>query len=267
MSVTISPTNSRLGFATRPQVFANGVDVVAIKVRVRDADNAPVASRVVQLFPDNTHTIIQQPAPTDATGVAIGYAKSSTQGPVTFRARVFPDVPEADVPLDHDSPGAVWIEETATANFYSRDIEPAPRLTTTARNVHLTWHVSRYYMNDIDGIRLRIEADDSNLMPTKIFAYQMLPVKPGEFEPVGAFDHVCSSVDLEEYPEDAPAPNSRPAWFRLDYVDVLLRSREEVREFINSVLEDVQILKNTLDITEELVPVGDVWIGTPPETP
>ena len=268
MSVNISPTNSRLGFATRPQVFANGLDVVAIKVRVRDENNAPVASRVVQLFPDDKDTIVQQPEPTDATGTAIGYAKSSKVGPVTFRARVLPDVLPVEVTLDeNNSPGAVWVEETATANFYSRDIEPAPRLAPSARNVHLTWHVSRYYMNDIDGIRLRIEADDANQMPTKIFAYQMLPVKPGEFEPVGAFDHVCSSVDLEEYPEDAPAPNSRPAWFRLEYVDVLLRSREEVREFINSVLEDVQILKNTLDITEELVPVGDVWIGSPPEAP
>jgi len=78
---------------------------------------------------------------------------------------------------------------------------------------------------------------------------------------------VCSAVDIEEYPEDEPLANSRPQWFRLDYVDVLLRSREEVREFINSVLEDVQILKNTLDITEDLVPNGDVWVGTPPEAP
>ena len=92
-----------------------------------------------------------------------------------------------------------------------------------------------------------------------------MPVKPGETESVGAFDHVCSSVDLEEYPEDVPGTNNRPAWFRLNYVDVLLRSREEVREFINSVIEDVNTLKNTLDIAEELLPAGDLWIGTEPD--
>lgn len=265
MPVTVSPTNSKLSFATKPQVFANGIDIVAIKVKVRSTTNAPIPSRAVEITTAVEGVVISQPEPTDETGIAIGYAKSTTQGPVTFRARVLPDIPD---PADtQPSPGDVWIENTVTANFYSRDIEPAPQLQATARNVHLTWSVSRYHMNNVDGIRVRIEADDSNLMPTKIFAYQMLPFKPGEFEQVGAFDHVCSAVDIEEYPEDEPLANSRPQWFRLDYVDVLLRSREEVREFINSVLEDVQILKNTLDITEDLVPNGDVWVGTPPEAP
>ena len=93
----------------------------------------------------------------------------------------------------------------------------------------------------------------------------MLPVKPGSTQSVAAFDHICSSVDLEEYPEDEAVPNSRPAWFRLNYVDVMVRSREEAREFINSILEDVKLLKNTLDTADELVPGGDTWIGPPPE--
>lgn len=93
----------------------------------------------------------------------------------------------------------------------------------------------------------------------------MQPVKPGSTQQIAAFDHVCSSVDLEEYPEDEAVPNSRPAWFRLNYVDVMVRSREEAREFINSILEDVQLLKNTLDIADNLLPGGDAWIGTPPD--
>lgn len=259
MSVIISPTNSKISFAARPIVRANNTDVVALKVRVKDSNNNPVANRVVEIFTDAPGVTITQPQPTDSAGLTIGYAKSNTVGPAAFQARIFP----VDEPTN--SNGAVTIANTATANFYDQDIDPEPPAPPSARNIHLTWNVSRYYMNNIDGIRVRIEADDANLMPTKIFAYQMLPVKPGESDRVGAFDHVCSSVDLEEYPEDAPLPNSRPPWFRLDYVDVLLRSREEVRSFINSVIEDVQILKNTLDITEELVPAGDFWIGTPPE--
>jgi hypothetical protein len=254
----ISPTNSKLSFATKPQVFANNVDTVALKVRVRNAANQPVKDRRVRIISNEPNTIISQPQLTDINGVAIGYAKTAIAGPVTFTATVLPDP-------SNEREGAVDIENTVTANFYSRDIEPAPQLQNTQRNIHLTWSVSRYQTNDIDGIRVRIEADDANLMPIKIFAYQMMPVKPGEFERVGAFDHVCSAVDLEEYPEDVPVPNSRPEWFRIEYVDVLLRSREEVREFIKSVVEDVHILKNTLDITEELLPAGDMWIGTPPE--
>jgi hypothetical protein len=236
---------------------------VAIKVRVKDTNNNPVPSRVVQISTETAGVTITQPEPTDATGLAIGYAKSNSVGPVVFRARVLADVPDPANP--GNLTGAVWVNNTATANFYDGDIDPTPPLEPSARNVHLTWSVSRYFMNSIDGIRVRIEADDSNLMPTKIFAYQLMPVRPGESEGVGAFDHVCSAVDIEEYPEDAPLVNSRPQWFRMDYVDVLLRSREEVREFIKSVVEDVQILKNTLDITEDLVTAGDVWVGIAPE--
>ena len=87
--------------------------------------------------------------------------------------------------------------------------------------------------------------------------------KPGGTQQVATFDHICSAVDIEEYPEDAALPNSRPAWFRMDYVDVMVRSREEAREFINSVLEDVKLLKNTLDIADDLLPGGSAWIGLP----
>jgi hypothetical protein len=175
--------------------------------------------------------------------------------------------PEAIAELAQSSAGAVWLEDTLTIHFYDRDIDPKPALAVvTERNVRIQWSTSRYFMNDIDGVRVRIEATESTLMPTKIFAYQMLPVRPGSDEQVATFDHVCSSVDLEEYPEDEAEPNSRPAWLRVDYVDVFLRSREEVRAFVNSVLEDIQILKNTLDIAEELLPGGDVWIGAHVET-
>jgi hypothetical protein len=262
MPAAVSPTNSKISFATKPHVRANDVDVIAIKVRVKDINNAVIPSRAVEIFTDAPNVTITQPQPTDNAGLAVGYARCSAVGPVVFRARVLPDV---DPQIPGNSAGAVTITNTATANFYDETLEPEVPPTASLRNVHLTWSVSRYLAYQTDGIRVRIEAEDSNLMPTKIFAYQMLPVRPGEEDRVGTFDHVCSPVDLEEYPEDQPLPNSRPAWFRLDYVDVLLRSRAEVKAFINSVVEDVRALKTTLDITEDLVPDGDLWIGTPPE--
>lgn len=258
MPAIISPTNSRISFATRSNVFADNNTLVAIKVVVRDTNNQPVAGRVVEITTTALGVVITQPNPTDTTGTAIGYAKSPVAGVAVFRGRVMPDQ------LDDGNNGAIWVANTATANFYAKEIEPVPQLQATGRNVHLSWSVSRYVANNTDGIRVRIEADAATLMPTKIFAYQLLPVRPGASEPVGMFDHICSPVDLEEYPEDAPLLNSRPQWFRLNYVDVLLRSREETREFINSVVEDVKILKDTLDITENLVPDGDLWIGLPP---
>jgi hypothetical protein len=163
--------------------------------------------------------------------------------------------------------GVIELPDTLGLNFYTPDISPPPPAPNNGRRVKLTWQVSRYNYETTDGIRVRITASDAAQMPSKIFAYQMLPLKPGADERVGAFDHVCSPTDLEEYPEDDPIVNARPAWFRLDYVDVLLRARAEVKEFIESVIDDVQRLKTTLDIADSLLPGGEAWVGEPPATP
>jgi hypothetical protein len=75
---------------------------------------------------------------------------------------------------------------------------------------------------------------------------------------------VCSPTDLEEYPEDEPIPEQRPEFFRLDYIDVVLRSRSEVHAFIRDVAEDVYTLKRTLDLTDRMLPGGEIWIGGEP---
>lgn len=273
---TFSPTNSKLFHGNRPFVLANGKDAAAIKIRLRDNENAPIAWRQVELVATGENVIVSQPGLTQADGTAVGYISATTPGVINVRARTLTSnmgtmvdeqqlsTPEALQQIANSSAGTEWFDEPITVTFFSRDIEPSLPIQETGRNVHLEWSVSRYDINDIDGIRLRITATEATGMPTKIFAYQMLPVRPGGTEQVAAFDHVCSSVDLEEYPEDQAVPNSRPAWFRLNYVDVMVRSRDEAREFINSVLEDVQMLKNTLDIADELLPGGDAWIGTPP---
>ena len=264
----ISATFSRVFYGNRPLVLANGVDGAAVKVRVKNVANEPMQEMQVELVTDRD-VLVVQPGLTNAEGLAIGYVRADTPGPVRLRCRVLNSprnlqttTAEAIQGLAESSAGAVWLEDTLTINFYDREIDPKPTLAVVSeRNIHIQWAVSRYYMNDIDGIRVRIEADEATAMPTKIFAYQMLPVRPGSDEQIATFDHVCSVVDLEEYPEDEAAPNSRPAWLRTNYVDVFLRSQEEVRAFVTSVLEDVQILKNTLDIGDELLPGGDVWIG------
>lgn len=150
-------------------------------------------------------------------------------------------------------------------NFAS-PVMPITGTTPSDRRIHLTWYVSRYNFHQTDGVRVRIEATDANRMPNKVFAYQMLPLKPNETERVGAFDHVCSPVDLEEYPEDEPISTHRPAWFRLNYVDVVLRSRTEVYAFIRDVAADVYNLRETLEIMDRIVPAGEIWFGGEPSS-
>lgn len=161
--------------------------------------------------------------------------------------------------------GIIELPDTLSLNFYDPEIAPPPPQPNNGRRIKLSWEVSRYNFHDTDGIRVRITATDAALMPAKVFAYILLPMKPTAAERVGAFDHVCSPTDLEEYPEDTPLPNARPEWYRLDYVDVLLRSRGEVNDFIKNVTEDVQRLKDTLDLVDDLLPGGETWIGSAPE--
>lgn len=167
-------------------------------------------------------------------------------------------------PPDNDDE-IIEIPDTLDLTFYTLDTDIDPPPPGSTRRVKLTWTVSRYRFGDnVDGIRVRIEATNAVLMPDTVFAYLMLPLRPGQTTGTGAFDHVCSPTDLEEYPETEPLPNSRPAWFRLNYVDVLLRSRAEVKAFIRDVTEDVQNLKKTLDLMDTLLPGGFVWIGPAP---
>lgn len=167
-------------------------------------------------------------------------------------------------PPDNDN-AAIELPDTLDLDFYSPIIALDSPPPNNGRHIRVVWTVSRYVYGDgTDGIRVRITTADAALMPNKVFAYLMSPLRPGETTGTGAFDHVCSPADLEEYPEDVPYENSRPAWFRLDYVDVLLRSRAEVKAFIQDVIEDVQRLKKTLDVMDDLLPGGELWIGQAP---
>jgi hypothetical protein len=136
------------------------------------------------------------------------------------------------------------------------------------RRIRLKVYQSRYRLmgdvNVIDGVRLRIEASDAEDMPNKIFAYLLMPMKPSTLERVGNFDHVCSPVDLEEYPEDEPLANVEPAFFRLDYIDIEVRSQTELDKWLQDITADVDSLKASLDIMDDVELVREIWIGPPP---
>lgn len=130
-----------------------------------------------------------------------------------------------------------------------------------ARGIRITWAASRYIFGRHDGVRLRIDATAACEMPDKIFAYRMLPINPATGEQAAFFSHICSPVDLEEYPADEPIAGHRPQWLRLSYVDVQLRSIIESNNLLEAVIEDVRRLKSTLDTMAVLEPAGVEDIG------
>jgi len=130
-----------------------------------------------------------------------------------------------------------------------------------ARSIKIRWASSHYVLGKDDGVRVRFDVVCASNMATKVFAYRMLPRSPnGGLE--GFFSHICSPVDIEEYPADGPVAGSSPEWFRLSYVDVMVRSVEEAEDFIAIVREDVRRIVDTLNKMDTIFPGGTEVIGS-----
>lgn len=138
--------------------------------------------------------------------------------------------------------------------------EASSESETPERSIHISISVSRYVANQIDGVRVRIDADDAVDVTTKVFAYITLPLDPQTGERAAVFDHVCSPADLEEYPADVPIPGVTPEWLRLDYVDVIVRSWDEAVDLITQVKSDLKSLCATLNIMDTVTPLEAVWV-------
>lgn len=86
----VSPRNSKLLYGTRPHAVADGVAAIAVKVKLLDSTDRPVAGVQVELYADRDGVTIEQPGLTDAAGIAIGLVRASTPGPVEISCAVVP---------------------------------------------------------------------------------------------------------------------------------------------------------------------------------
>jgi hypothetical protein len=125
-----------------------------------------------------------------------------------------------------------------------------------------------YVPNVVDGFRFTIQITGATQMPTKIFRYRLVPTKiqpavnqpPTAIEYLGTLDGVCSPADLEDFPEDWPVQNARPPWYRLDYVDLIVRSRSIADQAYQAILFEVQSLVDTLYLMNQQVAAPPVTI-------
>lgn len=129
-----------------------------------------------------------------------------------------------------------------------------------ARGLTISWACSRYRVGRDDGYRMRITVEACD-MTDKVFAYRTLPKNPYTGTLWGHYDHVCSPVDLEEFPETEPDPDDQEGWFRLNVADVLVRSRAEADDWLSLVRTDLRRLVTTLNLTDTLIPTGSETIG------
>lgn len=133
--------------------------------------------------------------------------------------------------------------------------------------IKLSIATARWVQGDSEGMRLRVEVAEAYNVSDKIFAYRLLPTDPTTGVSAGSFSHVCSPADLEDYPENAPTGNTVPAWYRLNYVDLLLHSAEEAETMKTQIQEDVQLLIDQLNALASLQPSDEVDLGDVPPPP
>lgn len=126
-----------------------------------------------------------------------------------------------------------------------------------ARKIKIRWATSRYIVGRDDAIRVRIEVVCADGMEEKLFAYRMLPKSPQTGSTRGFFSHICSPADFSDFPEDEPIATHVPPWFRLSYVDVLVRSETESEAFIEDVRSDIRRLIRSLQAIDNVFLTGE----------
>lgn len=127
------------------------------------------------------------------------------------------------------------------------------------RSITIRWASSHYVLGRDDGVRVRFDVVCSTNVTPKIFAYRMEPIENGKA--AGFFSHICSPVDIEEYPADYPTEGKSPEWFRLSFVDVYLRSVTEAEDFIEIVISDVRRILQTLNTMDTIFTGGTEIVG------
>jgi hypothetical protein len=136
---------------------------------------------------------------------------------------------------------------------------------------NLTWTSSAFTDQEADGYRVRFEVTDHCNATNHVFAHRLLPVNPNTGKKGGFFSHVCSPVDLVDYPEDAPIHNNLPPFYRLPYADLWVRSTAELENIIAVVKDHLERLHYALKRLGEVGLRHEHLIGTlcpePPVTP
>lgn len=88
---TVSPIKSKLLYGTKPIANADGEEFVLVKIRLLNSRDEAVPDVAAELFADREGVTIVQPGKTDHAGLAAGYVRATTPGPVTIRARIVTD--------------------------------------------------------------------------------------------------------------------------------------------------------------------------------
>lgn len=103
----------------------------------------------------------------------------------------------------------------------------------------------------VNNVSDNSSVEDDNALDTAIFAYRSVG---GEL----VFDHVCSTVDMVEYPLADNLVNGEGfKWCRSDMVDILVRTLSIAEDFITEVKSDVDMLYRNMKAHDRIVGIEE----------
>lgn len=108
------------------------------------------------------------------------------------------------------------------------------------------------------GYKLRVRVTGAVGMAREVFVYNRRPATAGAPQ-VDVFDHVASSVDMEDVAPTAPPPTS--PWYRSDEAEFYFMTLAERDDMVRIVREDLDMLTAALGLSysvTELVEHGAV---------
>lgn len=115
----------------------------------------------------------------------------------------------------------------------------------------------------LDGaFRLKVTITEvEGFTDKKLFRYLQRPLRSGDETYVLTFDGVCSPSDLEEWPADEADPDRNPSFCRLDYVDLIFRSRVLAMETYEAIQAELEALQGCMIKMDTLTALSSVTIG------
>lgn len=120
---------------------------------------------------------------------------------------------------------------------------------------------SDFQINKHSGYRIRVEVTQACGMSDKIFRYYRGPIDPATGVQTEQFTGICSLVDLEVLPADAPNPTDCPQAFRLNYMDIVVETMELAYEVWEIVKEEVGQLVSSVIKSNDLAAQSTYYVG------
>lgn len=153
-------------------------------------------------------------------------------------------------------------------DFYSTtdsSISETDSVEDTHRSIRLSREpLSRVFTSDRgDMFKLVVRTEDPVLMPASFFVHRQRPQDPYTAESLADFMFVATPFDVTAYPEQTPLPERIPAFYRQDFVELLVPSSELAEEVWEDLQQEVRRLVREYDFLDVLEQTGDyVLTGT-----